>query len=89
ISHAAKLAQGPELVMALGRHLRPLARQLDVTLLGPAPAPLALLKGRRRWHCLLKAADWPPLRALFTEARSLADLKSLRIRLDLDPVNML
>ncbi|MDL2291052.1 primosomal protein N' [Desulfovibrio sp. OttesenSCG-928-F20] len=89
ISHAMNLENGPELVAALGQALRQEARSLGVTLLGPAPAPLPFLQGRRRWHCLLKSMDWPALRALFDQARALADKKNLRLRLDLDPLNML
>ena len=89
ISHAMDLANGPDLVRELGQILRPAARNAGVTLLGPAPAPLPFLKGRKRWHCLLKGADWSALRSVFSLAQAAVQRKDLRIRLDLDPVNML
>jgi primosomal protein N' (replication factor Y) len=78
-----------ENIAALGAALRPKARELGVTLLGPAPAPLGLLKGRRRFHCLLKGRDWNALRALYLSALKAARRTRLRLSLDLDPVNML
>ena len=78
---------GAEAADALGLMLRASGKELGVTVLGPAPAPLALLKGRRRRHCLLKAEDWQPMRELYILARAKAG--NLRVTLDLDPVNML
>jgi primosomal protein N' (replication factor Y) len=70
--------------------LREAARPLGVDVLGPAPAPLAQLKGRKRFNCLLKCQDWQPIRSLFSAlARSGAVPESFRLDLDLDPVNML
>jgi primosomal protein N' (replication factor Y) len=82
-------AAGPEQVAALGVFLRQRAKELGITVLGPAPAPLPFLKGRRRWHCLAKAQDWRVLRALYSAALEASGKGSLRVRLDLDPVNML
>lgn len=70
--------------------LREAARPLGVDVLGPAPAPLAQLKGRKRFNCLLKCQDWQPIRSLFCAlARGGAVPESFRLDLDLDPVNML
>ena len=75
-----------ELVGVLGRA----GAARGVRVLGPAPSPLSLLRGRSRWQCLLKAPDWQPIRELFAEARSrLAGHRKIRVGLDLDPVNML
>lgn len=60
-----------------------------MTVLGPAPAPLPLLRGRRRFQCLLKAGDWQSIRALYAVLLPLASPPNLRISLDIDPVNML
>jgi len=72
---------------ALRQHGRP----LGLTVLGPAPAPLARIQGRSRFQCLVKAANWQNIRNAY--AAALRDLGSLphdlRITLDLDPVNML
>ncbi len=81
---------GGETLAALGRALREAGRELKVTVLGPAPAPLSLLRGRKRYHCLLKAADWQSLRSLFGRvARENPAPRQVRLELDLDPVNML
>jgi len=59
--------------------------------LGPAPAPLAKLRDRWRFHVLVKGAD---SRAVWQVARDLADAAArlgapLRARLDANPLNML
>jgi len=75
-----------ELVGVLGRA----GTRRGVRVLGPAPSPLSLLRGRLRYQCLLKAPDWPAIRDLYAEARAcLSGERKIRIGLDLDPVNML
>ncbi|MDN5348362.1 MAG: hypothetical protein PWP65_1926 [Clostridia bacterium] len=37
-------------------------REKEVTVLGPAPAPLVRLRGFYRWQLVLKASSYPPLR---------------------------
>ncbi|HWR04604.1 MAG TPA: primosomal protein N' [Humidesulfovibrio sp.] len=70
--------------------LRETARPLGVDVLGPAPAPLAQLKGRKRFNCLLKCADWQAIRSLYCALnRPGAAPEAFRLDLDLDPVNML
>jgi len=89
ISYAAEEELGQEAVAALGKALRRAAQDSGVSVLGPAPAPLPFLKGRKRWQCMLKGDDWQALRALFANALALSRRTPLRLRLDLDPVNML
>lgn len=60
-----------------------------VQVLGPAPAPLPLLRGRKRFNCLLKGADWVGLRRVYGAASCSAGHRHLSLSLDLDPVNML
>ncbi|WP_428568289.1 MAG: replication restart helicase PriA [Solidesulfovibrio sp. DCME] len=75
---------------AVGQAMRQAAAPLQVRVLGPAPAPLALVAGRRRLHCLLKAEDWPSLRRVFAAGRqALPAPDKVRLTLDLDPVDML
>ena len=82
--------EGGATVAAFGKALRGAAKPLSITALGPAPAPLARLRGRKRYHCLLKAADWPAIRNLFARLhRNNPAPRHLRLELDLDPVNML
>ena len=70
--------------------MRLAAGALGVRLLGPAPAPLALVAGRRRFHCLLKSPDWPSVRRVFAAGREVLGRASpVRLTLDLDPVGVL
>lgn len=69
--------------------LRKISNGLGVTLLGPAPAPLSVLRGRRRYQCVLKADSWPPIRQFYFRSLELKIIAPCRITLDLDPVNML
>jgi primosomal protein N' (replication factor Y) len=89
ISHEAGAAEGAEAAATLGRSMRQKAKELGVVMLGPAPAPLPLLKGRVRRHCLLKGDDWQNFRLLYKYAEETAKGGLLTLRLDLDPVNML
>lgn len=85
-------AQGGDVAMVgrVGAALREAARRHQVTVLGPAPAPLAMLRGRRRFHCLLKGDDWPRLRAVCQAGMAQARRdKHIRMSVDFDPVDML
>jgi len=57
--------------------------------LGPSPAPIARLRGRYRFHLLLKAQERADLRrSLLAIARAESD-RRVRLVLDVDPVSML
>jgi primosomal protein N' (replication factor Y) len=61
-----------------------------ITLLGPAPAPIALVRGRHRWRFLIRAARSVNVQAYLRQW--LAGIKpkgSLRIDLDVDPYSFL
>ncbi len=61
-----------------------------VEVLGPAPAPLALLRGRHRRRLLLKARRDVPVQPLLREWVSRVDLpNSVRVQIDVDPVGFL
>ncbi len=63
-----------------------------ITVLGPAPQALARLKGRHRWHLLLKARNAGRLRELGAAALERAEAlrsKSVRVMADVDPVEVL
>ncbi|TVQ98254.1 MAG: primosomal protein N' [Desulfovibrionales bacterium] len=90
LSFPREWENGPALVTTAGEHLRQEADRLGLRVLGPAPAPLGLLNGRKRFQCLLKAMSWQSLREIYTSLRaSLPASSHLRVTLDLDPVNML
>lgn len=90
LSFPRECEAGAGLVASVGEALRLAAGALDVRVLGPAPAPLALVAGRRRFHCLLKSPDWPSVRRVFAAGRkALGRASPVRLTLDLDPVDML
>jgi primosomal protein N' (replication factor Y) len=68
------------------------ARAAGVELLGPAPAPLARLKGRWRWHLVLRSAH----RSLLGRVARYAARRAphgrggaVRLVVDRDPVTLL
>ncbi len=92
---AAVIVDGPdearvrESARAIGEAAR--AHAEGVTILGPAPAPLARLRGRYRFRLLLRARRLEKLRAcLLAFEPRLADVPSgVRAAIDVDPVSML
>ena len=81
---------GMQRITELARLVRDAGRACGVTVLGPAPAPLGMLRGRKRFQCLLKADEWLAIRSLYGRIRqSLPISFPVRLELDLDPVNML
>jgi len=89
ISFPADNAEAQDASHELGQTLRERAKSLGIVFLGPAPAPIAMLKGRKRWHCLLKADHWEPMREIWISAQKNKKNKEIRIFLDMDPVNMM
>ncbi|MGG5888365.1 primosomal protein N' [Falsiroseomonas sp. HC035] len=65
-------------------------RAEGVEVLGPAPAPLALLRGRHRRRLLLKARKDVPVQPLLREWLERVKLpNSVRVQVDVDPVGFL
>ena len=61
-----------------------------ITVLGPAPAPLALLRGRHRHRLLLKAARGVAVQPVLRDWLARARLpNSVRVQVDVDPVSFL
>jgi primosomal protein N' (replication factor Y) len=89
ISFASGNSAGPAALGEVAAAVRERGKALGVRVLGPAPAPLPLLRGQRRFHCLLKGQNWPDLRQLYFWAGAHDRGGALRIALDIDPVNML
>ncbi len=72
---------------ALGRSA---PRDPGVVVLGPAPAPLAMLRGRHRFRLLVKAPRDVPLQAIlrrWTGGKRWP--KSVRVQIDIDPYSFL
>jgi primosomal protein N' (replication factor Y) len=88
--------KGVERVMAgcdrIAATLARAAAGLPVEILGPAPKPLARLKGFERWHLLLRSASRRALRTALERGlpgvRSLG-LPGLRLTVDVDPQQLL
>ncbi len=62
---------------------------LPLAVLGPAPCPLVRIKGRWRWHVLLKGPSQSLGRVVRYAARRLRREGSTRIVIDRDPVSLL
>ncbi|HEX6987820.1 MAG TPA: primosomal protein N', partial [Planctomycetaceae bacterium] len=64
-------------------------RSLRVDILGPAPAPVAKLKGQYRFHFQLSADTLDPIRDLWRTAETdLPAAAGVEYVVDVDPVNM-
>ncbi|MBP2231317.1 primosomal protein N' (replication factor Y) [Azospirillum agricola] len=73
--------------MALGRAA---PRSETVHVLGPAPAPLALLRGRHRRRLLLKAPRSTPVQPLIAEWLERVEIPpAVRVQIDVDPYSFL
>jgi primosomal protein N' (replication factor Y) len=62
---------------------------LPVSLLGPAPCPLARIKDRWRWHVLLKGPSEALGRIVRYAAPRLTRAGDVRVVVDRDPVSLL
>ena len=86
---AALIVSGPDAAAvdaAAGELARLAPREPDIEVLGPAPAPLALLRGRHRRRLLLKAARRVPVQAVLRRWLSRMRVPAgVRIQVDIDP----
>jgi primosomal protein N' (replication factor Y) len=61
-----------------------------VTVLGPAPAPLSILRGRHRWRLLLKARRESNVRAILRHWLARVRIPgNVRVQIDVDPYSFL
>jgi len=66
------------------------AAYTGIEVLGPAPAPIARLRGRYRWQILLKGKKSPALLGLAGRAKMTVPRSNrARLHVDVDPYNML
>jgi len=73
----------------LSDEIRPRAGEAGLELLGPAPAPMTKLRGRYRWHLLLRgphALSQPLLRDVLAE---IGESPAASITVDVDPVSLM
>ncbi|MBU1001667.1 MAG: primosomal protein N' [Proteobacteria bacterium] len=90
MNYPADFGNGEQAIMELVKVLGVLGKEQNIRVLGPAPSPIGLLRGRKRYQCLLKGGDWSAIRGLYAEVRKrLSPHSKIRVSLDLDPVNML
>src|SRR5439155_1363324 len=64
---------------------RLIARGEPADLLGPAPAPLAKVRGKYRWQLLLRARDHGPLHRLGRSLAGAHDVAGVQLSIDIDP----
>ena len=92
------LADGPDAAeveaaaTAIAERARALAADQEITVLGPAPQALSKLRGRHRWHVLLKGSSGTALRQIAADALSRAGQpgqRRVRIIADVDPIEVL
>jgi primosomal protein N' (replication factor Y) len=84
--------QDASTVIRQSRKIADVARKVSeaVSVLGPAEAPLAKLKGRTRWHLWLRAGDRQQLRKTVRQViASVEPAPGARIAIDVDPVSAL
>ena len=90
---AAVIVSGPDAasVGGTGRALaRAAPRGEGVTVLGPAPAPLAMLRGLHRERLLLKARRDVPVQPLVAEWLGRVPVPNhVRVQVDIDPYSFL
>jgi primosomal protein N' (replication factor Y) len=60
-----------------------------VTVLGPAPAPLAKLRRRYRWHVLVKGAKGEAREVVREALAALAEREVAGLAVDVDPVSLM
>ena len=86
---ADEIIPGSARVLAGSNNTLALAYMARIKKKSYALAPLPVLRGRKRYYCLLKGQDWTPLRQIYFAALAAPESRHLRIFLDLNPVNML
>ena len=82
-------SEAMETAAEIVRRLEPVAATASATILGPAPAPLARLRGEHRVQFFLKGGRRADLRnALRTVLAGMPDVRR-RVTVDVDPLNVL
>ncbi len=81
-----------ESATAARNRIRHLLKDKATTLLGPAPSPIAKVRGKYRYQLLLLSAKRETLRTLAVEARRVVEEhygRQVQVIVDVDPVNLM
>jgi primosomal protein N' (replication factor Y) len=73
----------------LGEIARRTVEKYNITVMGPAEAPIAKIKGRYRWQMLLRGKDVKKLHALSGKILQQLGKSEADIRLDVDPLSFM
>jgi primosomal protein N' (replication factor Y) len=91
--HSLKKEKGIKGLEKIRETIKELFRIKDLTgkveIIGPAEAPIAMLRGRHRWQLLLKSKDIKILHALSRDLLARCSGGGLDIKVDVDPVNFM
>ncbi|MDT8274175.1 MAG: hypothetical protein RRA35_13375, partial [Desulfomonilia bacterium] len=60
-----------------------------VEILGPAPAPIALLRKHHRWHFIVRASNRNMLHRLMSTLEGIPIPHRVQLKIDIDPYSML
>ena len=74
---------------AIGRGLAEHLAETQGTLLGPAAAPIGQIKGRYRWHLIVKARSARVAQDLLKSTEDLLAPSGVQVAVDVDPLAML
>ena len=86
-NNEARVRGGAERAAQTARAL--ISRGEPAEILGPAPAPLAKIRGKFRWHLILRAKDHGPLHRIGRALRATQLPAGVELALDVDPATLL
>lgn len=86
---STKAVKAKECAKRAGIVARELSRDCSIDILGPAEAPIARIKGKYRWHILLRGKDVKVLHALSGKILEKIGKPIADIKLDVDPMNFM
>ncbi len=79
-----------EKIVEIGNARKALKPKIRMRLVGPAPAPIAYIEGKARWHMLVMTPTSAGIRRLLAEMRDhLKSRSSAKVSVDVDPIDML
>jgi primosomal protein N' (replication factor Y) len=90
--HDKDFARADKTAVDLGRELREAAKESPLRVLGPAPAPIARLKGEHRFQILIKARNRRSAREALDVATSRIEAIGHKLRsvsIEVDPISLM